>query len=80
MIAIHAENLPECCELQKGIKDWREEAAIAYEHRWGFRSFGAVAYGLGFVPVLSWLLNFVTTIGAALWAADIERGHKLLRA
>ncbi len=65
--------------MQKGIKDWREQAALAYEHRWAFRSFGAVAYGLGFVPLISWLLNFVTTIGAALWAADIERSQRFIK-
>jgi hypothetical protein len=63
--------------MQKGIRDPQEQAALAYEHRWSFRSFGAVAYGLGFVPLLSWILNFVTTVGAALWAADIERRQKL---
>ena len=63
--------------MQKGVTTWEEQAAIAYENRWSFRSFGAVAYGLGFVPILSWILNFTTAIGAALWAADMERGNKL---
>lgn len=40
---------------------------------WECRSFGAVAAALGCVPVLSWLLAFATTAGAALWAADLER-------
>ncbi len=63
--------------VQKGVTTWEEQAAIAYENRWSFRSFGMVAFGLGFVPILSWILNFTTIIGAALWAADIERGNKL---
>ena len=25
------------CLLQKGIKNWDEQAAVAYEHRWEFR-------------------------------------------
>ena len=25
------------CLLQKGIKTWDEQAAVAYEHRWEFR-------------------------------------------
>ena len=25
------------CLLQKGIKSWDEQAAVAYEHRWEFR-------------------------------------------
>ncbi|CAL8472117.1 g11659 [Coccomyxa elongata] len=62
---------------RKGITSWEEQAAVAYENRWSFRAFGAVAYGLGFVPILSWILNFTTSIGAALWAADMERGNKL---
>lgn len=63
--------------VQKGLTSWEEQAAVAYENRWSFRAFGAVAYGLGFVPILSWILNFTTSIGAALWAADMERGNKL---
>ena len=40
---------------------------------WECRSFGAVAAVLGCVPVVSWLLAFAVTAGAALWAADLER-------
>ncbi len=63
--------------LQKGIKSPEERAAIAYEHRWEFRSFGITAYVLGFIPILSWILNFSTSVGAALWAADMERRGQL---
>ena len=59
--------------LQKGIKSPEEQAAIAYEHRWEFRSFGITAYVLGFIPILSWILNFTTSAGAGLWAAEMER-------
>lgn len=49
--------------------------ACVFERRlaWECRAFGAVAVALGLLPLLSWLLNFLTTAGAALWAADLER-------
>ncbi|CAK0787852.1 hypothetical protein CVIRNUC_011074 [Coccomyxa viridis] len=62
---------------KKGIKSWDEQAAIAYEHRWEFRSFGGVSYALGCVPILSWLLEFSSTVGAAMWAADMEKSGKI---
>ena len=34
-------------------------------------SFGGVSYALGCVPVLSWLLEFSSSVGAALWAAAL---------
>ena len=40
---------------------------------WECRSFGAVAAALGCVPLVSWLLAFAVTAGAALWAGDLER-------
>ena len=67
------------CAPQKGIKTAEERAAIAYEHRWDFRAFGLTAYVLGFIPLLSWILNFATSVGAALWAADMERSGQFTR-
>ena len=44
--------------------------------KWLRREFGGVSYALGCVPVLSWLLEFSSSVGAALWAADMEKsGH-----
>lgn len=63
--------------IKKGIKSWDEQAAVAYEHRWEFRSFGGVSYALGCVPVLSWLLEFSSSVGAALWAADMEKSGRI---
>jgi len=54
-----------------------EQAAVAYEHRWEFRSFGGVSYALGCVPILSWLLEFSSSVGAALWAADMEKSERI---
>ena len=60
-------------ERRRASKARREQAAIAYEHRWEFRAFGVTAYVLGFIPILSWILNFTTSVGAALWAVEMER-------
>jgi hypothetical protein len=38
-------------------------------------SFGVVAVLLELVPLASILFSFTNTVGAALWAADIEKGH-----
>ena len=42
-----------------------------------YRSFGGVSYALGCVPILSWLLEFSSTVGAAMWAADMEKSGKI---
>lgn len=39
------------------------------------RSFGVAATLLEMVPVASILFSFTNTVGAALWAADMEKGH-----
>ena len=38
------------------------------------RSFGVAAVLLELVPVASILFAFTNTVGAALWAADMEKG------
>ena len=38
-------------------------------------SFGVVAVLLEIVPVASILFSFTNTVGAALWAADMEKGN-----
>jgi hypothetical protein len=39
-------------------------------------SFGTMGMLLNLVPVVSILFSFTTSVGAALWAADIENGSK----
>lgn len=39
------------------------------------RSFGVAAVLLELVPVASILFAFTNTVGAALWAADMEKGN-----
>ena len=67
--------------VSKGGAGGRRGAALSVDdacffsrrRAWECRSFGAVAAALGCVPLLSWLLAFATTAGAALWAADLEQ-------
>lgn len=40
-----------------------------------FHSFGIAAVLLELVPVASILFAFTNTVGAALWAADMEKGN-----
>ena len=40
-----------------------------------FSSFGVAAVLLELVPVASILFAFTNTTGAALWAADMEKGY-----
>ncbi|KAK4133383.1 hypothetical protein BT67DRAFT_450266 [Trichocladium antarcticum] len=42
------------------------------DHKGSYTSFGTVATLLEMVPVASILFSFTNTVGAALWAADIE--------
>ena len=36
-------------------------------------SFGAAALALNLIPVVGLAFSFTTTVGAALWAADLEK-------
>jgi hypothetical protein len=47
------------------------------QHAWAVRQFGTAAAALEIVPLASWLAAFGNTVGAALWAADLERGGGL---
>lgn len=38
-----------------------------------FCSFGIAAYLFEMIPVVSFVFAFTNTVGAALWAADIEK-------
>lgn len=48
-------------------------ALVARQHAVDYRSFGLVAAGLGYIPVLNWLLGLSNMVGAALLAADMEK-------
>ncbi|KAI9650685.1 hypothetical protein NHQ30_000707 [Ciborinia camelliae] len=55
----------------KGWSSAKKEAWLK-EHSGAYTSFGTVATLLELVPIASILFSFTNTVGAALWAADIE--------
>jgi hypothetical protein len=68
--------LPLCrCRL-KGLSG-EARYVLAGQHAWALRQFGAAAAALDIVPLASWLTAFSNTVGAALWAADLERSGGL---
>ncbi|KAK4688815.1 hypothetical protein P7C73_g1312, partial [Tremellales sp. Uapishka_1] len=59
----------------KGYDKDKREAAIQ-KRRGAYTAFGTVAMLLNLVPVVSILFVFTSSVGAALWAADIESKGK----
>lgn len=57
----------------RGIKSYEEQMAVADSHKLAYRQFGIAAALLSAVPVASWAFAFSNTVGAALWAADLEK-------
>jgi len=65
------------------LKKWSNSEKEAYlkEHSGPYTAFGTVATLLELVPVASILFSFTNTVGAALWAADLEKnGTKMTTA
>ncbi|KAF9099544.1 hypothetical protein BGX29_006097 [Mortierella sp. GBA35] len=58
---------------QKERDDWIEKRKSQYT------TFGVIAQGLELIPFIGILFGFTNTIGAALWAADLERQQFELR-
>ncbi|KAL2020221.1 hypothetical protein VTK56DRAFT_8647 [Thermocarpiscus australiensis] len=56
------------------LKDWSTSKASKWveDHKGPYTAFGTVATLLETVPIASVLFSFTNTVGAALWAADIE--------
>ncbi|KAK4189191.1 hypothetical protein QBC35DRAFT_152757 [Podospora australis] len=56
------------------LKGWSEAKKSDWvgKHKGAYTGFGTVATLLEMVPVASILFSFTNTVGAALWAADIE--------
>ena len=57
----------------RGVKSFAEQQAVADTHRLAYTQFGVVAAMLTSVPIASWAFVFSNTVGAALWAADLEK-------
>ena len=62
----------------RGIKSYQEQQAVADTHKLAYRQFGIAAAFLSAVPVASWAFAFSNTVGAALWAADMEKRDEQL--
>lgn len=62
----------------RGIKSYQEQQAVADTHKLAYRQFGIAAALLSAVPVASWAFAFSNTVGAALWAADMEKRDEQL--
>ncbi|KAI9740086.1 MAG: hypothetical protein M1818_004837 [Claussenomyces sp. TS43310] len=59
------------------LKKWTpsERESFLKEHAGPYTAFGTVATLLELVPIASILFTFTNTVGAALWAADIEKSQ-----
>lgn len=57
------------------LKEWNSNQRQKHieEYRAAYTSFGVAAVLLELVPIASILFAFTNTVGAALWAADIEK-------
>lgn len=59
--------------LQKSVTKSADREAVYQANRTQFRMFGAVVFALNLLPIANWLFLFTNTVGAALWAADMEK-------
>lgn len=57
------------------LKGWsnRQREVHVEEYRGGYTSFGVVAFVLEMIPFANLIFAFTNNVGAALWAADIEK-------
>lgn len=57
------------------LKEWsqRQRQLHIEENRGGYTSFGIVAFLLEMIPFANLVFAFTNTVGAALWAADLEK-------
>ncbi|KAG8534368.1 uncharacterized protein KY384_001213 [Bacidia gigantensis] len=59
------------------LKGWgaREKEEHVKSRRGAYTSLGIASVLLEMVPVVNIIFAFTNTVGAALWAADMEKGH-----
>ena len=59
------------------LKEWNKNQREGHiqEYRPAYTGFGIAATLLEMVPVASIFFAFTNTVGAALWAADFEKGN-----
>eukprot|EP00891_Asterochloris_glomerata_P003642 jgi/Astpho2/3642/fgenesh1_pg.00059_%23_4_t len=59
--------------LMKGLPSPDEQAAVIDSNKMRYRQFGMTVALLQTLPVISWGFALSNSVGAALWAADMER-------
>lgn len=57
----------------RGLTSYAEQQAVADSHKLAYTHFGIAVGILTAVPFASWGFVFSNTVGAALWAADLEQ-------
>jgi uncharacterized protein involved in cysteine biosynthesis len=57
------------------LKEWskRQREVHVEQNRGGYTAFGVAAFVLEMVPFANLIFAFTNTVGAALWAADLEK-------
>ncbi|KAK4081104.1 uncharacterized protein Triagg1_2636 [Trichoderma aggressivum f. europaeum] len=62
------------------LKNWSESQRTQWlkGHTGAYASFGVVATLLEMIPVMSIFFSYTNTVGAALWAADIEQQNNAM--
>ncbi|KAL0632160.1 hypothetical protein Q9L58_008953 [Maublancomyces gigas] len=53
-----------------------QRSTFVEQNKPAYISFGTVAMLLQLVPIVSIMFAYTNTVGAALWAVDIEKGHR----
>lgn len=62
----------------RGVTASSDRQAIADSHKLAYRQFGIAAALFSSIPIASWGFQFSNTVGAALWAADLEKRNEQL--
>lgn len=59
----------------KGL-DKQARADFVKAHRGAYTAFGTAAMALNLIPIVSVLFTLTNSVGAALWASDMERNSR----
>ena len=62
----------------RGLSSYSEQQAVADSHKLAYTQFGIAVGMITAVPFASWGFVFSNTVGAALWAADLEKQNMQL--
>lgn len=57
----------------KGLTSFAAQRLMADALSMEYRSFGFVSTSLGYIPAANWLLGLSNAVGAAMWAAQLEK-------